>query len=84
MIEKNNVNLNSNKHLTKMKTLLKIKQLIFITIVLFGTLSTSYAQKIIDFYNPEEVVGARDLFRIPTYIIARKQKKFWEIREKIF
>lgn len=34
-----------------MKTLLKIKQLIFITIVLFGTLSTSYAQKIIDFYK---------------------------------
>lgn len=50
----------------------------------FSRMHLRIPEKIIDFYNPEEVVGARDLFRIPTYIIARKQKKFWEIREKIF
>lgn len=32
----------------------------------------------------EQVILCRNLFRIPQYIIARLDKRFWKIREKIF
>lgn len=32
----------------------------------------------------DEALEMRDLFRIPMFIIARKQKEYWKIREKIF
>lgn len=38
----------------------------------------------IDLETPEEVVRYQKLFRLPAFIIARKQDKFWKITEKIF
>lgn len=35
-------------------------------------------------YKVDEVLAAQGQFRMPVFIIARKQKKFWIIREKIF
>lgn len=32
----------------------------------------------------EQAIKIKDNFRLPLYIIARKQEKFWKIREKIF
>lgn len=34
--------------------------------------------------SPDEVMKYRPLYRIPSFIIARKQGKFWKITEKIF
>ncbi len=32
----------------------------------------------------DEAVRHRELFRLPLYVIARKQKQYWRIREKVF
>lgn len=32
----------------------------------------------------DDALAAQDLFRLPLYIIARKQEKYWRIREKLF
>jgi DNA repair protein RadD len=32
----------------------------------------------------DEALGHRDRFRVPLYVVARKEGKFWKIREKIF
>lgn len=32
----------------------------------------------------EQVIEQQDLFRMPLYVIARKQGKYWKIREKVF
>jgi len=32
----------------------------------------------------DEVLGQRESFRMPLYVIARKQGKYWKIREKVF
>lgn len=37
-----------------------------------------------EIYKIEDVLRKQSLFRIPQYIIARKKKKDWEIREKVF
>ena len=34
--------------------------------------------------NLKEAIDAQKKFRTPMYIIARKQKYFWEVREKVF
>jgi DNA repair protein RadD len=34
--------------------------------------------------NLEEAIKSQDQFRLPMFVIARKQKHFWSIREKIF
>ena len=34
--------------------------------------------------TPQEVIRYQKLFRTPTFVIARKQDKFWRITEKIF
>jgi DNA repair protein RadD len=34
--------------------------------------------------SAEEVIRYQKLFRMPAFIIARKQGKFWKITEKIF
>ena len=34
--------------------------------------------------NADDVIKEQQRFRIPVYVIARKQKHYWEIREKIF
>ncbi len=38
----------------------------------------------IDLDSPQEVIRFQKLFRLPSFVIARKQDKFWKITEKIF
>jgi DNA repair protein RadD len=38
----------------------------------------------VQFKSIAEVIKKKNSFRIPTFVIARKQKYFWSIREKIF
>ena len=34
--------------------------------------------------SPDDVIKAENMFRLPAYVIARKQDKYWKITEKIF
>lgn len=38
----------------------------------------------IELYTPEEVIKYQKLFRMPSFVIARKQDKYWKITEKVF
>jgi len=38
----------------------------------------------IDIKTPQDVIKHQHLFRLPSFVIARKQDKFWKITEKIF
>jgi DNA repair protein RadD len=38
----------------------------------------------IDIKTPQDVINHKHLFRLPSFVIARKQDKFWKITEKIF
>jgi DNA repair protein RadD len=38
----------------------------------------------VEFTTPLEVVKYQKLFRLPSFVIARKQDKFWKITEKVF
>ncbi len=38
----------------------------------------------IELTTPDEVIKYQKLFRLPSFVIARKQDKFWKITEKIF
>ena len=38
----------------------------------------------VEFSNPDEVIKYQKLLRLPAFVIARKQDKFWKITEKIF
>lgn len=37
-----------------------------------------------EFQNPLDVVKYQSLFRLPAFVIARKQDKFWKVTEKVF
>jgi DNA repair protein RadD len=37
-----------------------------------------------EIHSIEQIILCKNLFRIPAYIIARKEKYYWKIREKIF
>lgn len=37
-----------------------------------------------EFRTPEDVIKYQKLFRLPSFIIARKQDKYWKITEKVF
>ena len=37
-----------------------------------------------EFQNPFDVVKYQKLFRLPAFVIARKQDKFWKVTEKVF
>lgn len=37
-----------------------------------------------EFTNPMDVVKYQKLFRLPSFVIARKQDKYWKITEKVF
>lgn len=37
-----------------------------------------------EFRTPKDVVKYQKLFRLPAFVIARKQDKFWKITEKVF
>jgi DNA repair protein RadD len=34
--------------------------------------------------TPQDVIQYQHLFRLPAFVIARKQDKFWKITEKVF
>ncbi len=34
--------------------------------------------------SPQDVIRHKNLFRLPSFVIARKQEKFWKITEKVF
>ena len=38
----------------------------------------------VDLDNPKDVIKYQKLLRLPSFVIARKQEKFWKITEKIF
>jgi DNA repair protein RadD len=38
----------------------------------------------VEFKTPSDVVKNQKLFRLPSFVIARKQEKFWRITEKVF
>lgn len=38
----------------------------------------------IEITTPQEVIRYQKLFRLPSFVIARKQDKFWKITEKVF
>jgi DNA repair protein RadD len=38
----------------------------------------------VEFQSPFEVVQYKSLFRLPAFVIARKQDKYWKITEKVF
>ncbi len=37
-----------------------------------------------EFTSPEDVIKYQRLFRMPSFVIARKQDKYWKITEKVF
>jgi DNA repair protein RadD len=38
----------------------------------------------VEFRTPQDVIKYQVLFRLPAFVIARKQDKFWKITEKVF
>lgn len=38
----------------------------------------------IEIKDPQDVIKYQSLFRLPSFVIARKQDKFWKITEKVF
>lgn len=38
----------------------------------------------VEFKTPQDVIQNQHLFRLPAFVIARKQDKFWKITEKVF
>ena len=38
----------------------------------------------VDLQTPQDVIKYQKLFRLPSFVIARKQDKFWKITEKVF
>jgi DNA repair protein RadD len=50
----------------------------------FIRLHNRLPEKKFELRNVDEALGGRERFRTPMYVIARKQKYFWNIREKIF
>jgi DNA repair protein RadD len=34
--------------------------------------------------SPQDVIKSQHAFRLPSFVIARKQDKFWKITEKVF
>ena len=37
-----------------------------------------------EFRTPKDVIKYQKLFRLPAFVIARKQDKFWKVTEKVF
>lgn len=38
----------------------------------------------VDLTSPQEVIKFKSLFRLPSFVIVRKQDRFWKVTEKIF
>ncbi len=41
-------------------------------------------EKFLEINSAQDVIDHQNKFRLPQYVIARKNKRFWELREKIF
>lgn len=41
-------------------------------------------EKAMDIKTPKDVIAFQNLLRLPSFVIARKQDKFWKITEKVF
>lgn len=50
----------------------------------FVRMHSRLPEKRLDIRNVDEAISLKNQFRQPMFIIARKQKHFWKIREKIF
>lgn len=50
----------------------------------FTRIHSRLPEKRFQFGTADDVVRQKDLFRIPMFVIARKNKQWWDIREKIF
>ena len=50
----------------------------------FTRMHSRLPERKLEFSSVEEVLENQDRFRQPLFVIARKQKYFWNIREKIF
>lgn len=50
----------------------------------FTRMHNRLPEKNISINNADDVMKAKNKFRIPMFVIARKQKYYWEVREKIF
>jgi len=50
----------------------------------FTRLHSRLPERRLDIASIEEALAVRSKFRVPAYVIARKQKHFWKLREKIF
>jgi len=50
----------------------------------FTRMHNRLPEKSLKIDNAEDVLRNQNHFRKPMYVIARKQKHYWEIREKIF
>jgi DNA repair protein RadD len=50
----------------------------------FSRMHSRRPELIIDIRSATEALAQRQLFRAPAFVIARKHKRFWKVREKIF
>ena len=50
----------------------------------FTRMHNRLPEKNISISNADDVMKAKSQFRMPMFVIARKQKYYWEVREKIF
>ena len=50
----------------------------------FYRMHSRLPEKKLDIQSADQAIELKDKFRLPLFVIARKQKRFWKIREKIF
>jgi DNA repair protein RadD len=50
----------------------------------FTRMHLKYPGRKIEFQNVEEVLEKQKLLKMPLFVVARMEKKYWKIREKIF
>lgn len=50
----------------------------------FTRMHNRLPEKRLDFSTVDEIISNKNKFRLPMFIVARKQKHFWKIREKVF
>jgi DNA repair protein RadD len=50
----------------------------------FTRMHNKLPEKRIEVTTIEDAISSQRLFRMPLFVIARKQEKYWRIREKVF
>jgi DNA repair protein RadD len=38
----------------------------------------------VEFTSPQDVIKYQSLFRLPAFVVLRKQERFWRVTEKVF